>query len=78
MVVTAAVVTKIVRMSRRWKADLVAYGIRIQTSPRFMDFLHLKPDHSSVCPVYPGSSQHPILTSNFHNYETVHRNRSYE
>jgi hypothetical protein len=30
MAVTAVVVTKNVRMSRRWKAELVTYGIRIQ------------------------------------------------
>jgi hypothetical protein len=36
MDVTAAVVTKIVRMSRRWKSDLVSYGICIQTSPRII------------------------------------------
>jgi hypothetical protein len=29
----------------------VAYGIHIQTSPRFMDLLPLKPNHPSVCPV---------------------------
>jgi hypothetical protein len=51
MVVTAAVVTKNVHMSRRWKAELVAYGIHIQPSPRFMYLVPLKPDHSSVCPV---------------------------
>jgi hypothetical protein len=63
MVVTAAVVTKNVHMSRRWKAELVAYGIRIQPSPRFMYLLPLKPDHSSVCPVCPEGLQHPVLTS---------------
>jgi hypothetical protein len=72
MAITAAMVIKIVRMSRHWKAELVAYGTRIQTSPRFMDILPLKPDHSSVCPVCPGSFQHPVLTSKFRNYQTVH------
>jgi hypothetical protein len=78
MTITAAVVTKIVCMSRRWKDDLVVYEIRIQTSPRFMDILPLKPDHSSVCPVCLGSFQHPVLNSKFHNYQTVYRNRLYE
>jgi hypothetical protein len=45
MAVTAAVVTENVRMSRCWKAELVTYGIRIQTLPRFMYFLPLKPHH---------------------------------
>jgi hypothetical protein len=45
MAVTIAVVTENVHMSRRWKSELVAYGIRIQPSPRFMYFLPLKPDH---------------------------------
>jgi hypothetical protein len=60
MAVTAAVVIEIVRMSRSWKADLLAYGIQIQTSPKFMDLLPLQPDHPSVCPVCPGSFQHPV------------------
>jgi hypothetical protein len=70
MAVTATVVTEIVRMSRHWKADLVAYGIRIQTSPIFMDLLPLKPDHPLVCPVCSGSFQHPILTLKFRSYQT--------
>jgi hypothetical protein len=40
MTVTAAVVTKNVRMSRRWKVDSVAYGICKQPSP---SFAHLPP-----------------------------------
>jgi hypothetical protein len=76
MAVTTVVVTETVHMSKRWKADLVAYGIRIQTSPRFMDLLPLKPNHSSICLVCPGSYQHPVLTSKFHSYQTVHQNRS--
>jgi hypothetical protein len=67
MAVTPAMVTEIVRMSRCWKDDLVAYGIHIQTSLIFMDLLTLKPDHSSVCPVCPESFQHPILTLKFRN-----------
>jgi adenosine deaminase len=62
MAVTAAVVTKNVFMSRRWKAELVAHGILIQPSPRVMYFLPLKPDHSSVCPVCPESLQHLVVT----------------
>jgi hypothetical protein len=49
MAVTAAAVTKNVCMSRHWKFELVAYGIRIQPSPWFMYLLPLKPDHSSLC-----------------------------
>jgi hypothetical protein len=30
MAITAAVVTKNVHMSRRWKAELVAYGVHIK------------------------------------------------
>jgi hypothetical protein len=78
MAVTTVVVTENVHMSRRLKAELVDYGIRIQTSPRFMYLLPLKPDHSSVCPVYPESLQHPVLISKFRNYQIVHRNSSYE
>jgi hypothetical protein len=78
MAVAAVVVTKIVRMSRRWKADLVSYKIYIQTSSRFMYHVPLQPDHSSVCPNCPESFHHPDLTSKFRNYQTVHWNRSYE
>jgi hypothetical protein len=78
MAVTAAVVTKIVRMSRRWKAGLVAYGIGIQTSPRFMYLLPLTPDRSSVCLVCPESVQHPALRSKSRNYQTVHQKKPYE
>jgi hypothetical protein len=78
MAVTTAVVTEIVRMSRRWKSDLVAYRIRIQTSPRFLNLLPLKSDHLSVYLVCPGCFQHPILTSKFCNYQTMHWNGSYE
>jgi hypothetical protein len=76
MVVTADAVTKNVCMSRRWKAELVANGIRIQPSPRFMYLLPLKLDHSSLCPVCPESLQHTVLTSKFHSYQTVHQNLS--
>jgi hypothetical protein len=64
MAVTAAVVTEIVHMSRRWKDNLVAYGICMQTLVIFMDLMPLKPDHPLVCPVCPGSFQHPVLNSN--------------
>jgi hypothetical protein len=64
MVVTAVVFTEIVHISRHWKGDLVSYGISIQTSPRFMYLLPLKPDHSSVCLVYSASLQHPICIQN--------------
>jgi hypothetical protein len=33
MVVTIVVITENVCMSRRWKSELVAYGIHIQPSP---------------------------------------------
>jgi hypothetical protein len=75
MSVTAVVVTETVCMSKCWKDDLVAYGIDIQTSPRFMDLLPLKPDHSSV---YLGSFQHLVLNSKLCSYQTMHRNRLYE
>jgi hypothetical protein len=38
-------------MSRRLKAELVAYRICKQPLPSFMHLLALKPDRSSVCPV---------------------------
>jgi hypothetical protein len=78
MAIIVDVVTKIVRMSRFWKADLVAYGIHIQTSPRFMYLLPLTPDRSLVCPVYPESVQHPVLTSKPRNYKTVHPKKLYK
>jgi hypothetical protein len=59
MAVTAAVVTKNVRVSRRWKAELVAYGICKQPSPKFMYLLLLKPDCSPVCTVCPESFSAP-------------------
>jgi hypothetical protein len=40
MTVTAAVVTENVRMSRRWKAELVVYGICKQP---LLIFVHLLP-----------------------------------
>ncbi len=43
--VTAAVVTKNVRVSRRWKAESVDYWICKQPSPKFVHLLPLKPDH---------------------------------
>jgi hypothetical protein len=46
--VTAAVVTKNVRVSRRWKAESVAYGICKQLSSSFMRLLLLKSDRSPV------------------------------
>jgi hypothetical protein len=76
--VTAAVVTKNVTMIRRWKAELVTYGICLQPSPRFTYLLPLKPDHSSVCSVCPESVQHLVLTSKSRSFQTVHRNRPYE
>jgi hypothetical protein len=77
MAVIAIVVTEIVRMSGHSKADLVGYGICIQTSSRFMDLLPLNPEHPSACQVCPESFQDPILNSKFHSYQTVHQNRSY-
>jgi hypothetical protein len=76
--ITAVVVAKNVCMSRRWKAELLSYGICIQPSPRFMNILPVRPDHSSVCPVYPESVQHLVLTSKSHSFQTVHWNRPYE
>jgi hypothetical protein len=76
--VTAAVVTENVRVSRRWKAESVAYGIHKQLSSYFVHLQLLKPDLSPVCTVCPESFQHLILTSKSHNYQTVHQNRPYE
>jgi hypothetical protein len=53
--VTAAVVTKNVHMSRRWKYESEAYGICKQPSSRFTYLLPLKPDRSPVCLVCPES-----------------------
>jgi hypothetical protein len=77
-VVTAAVVTKNVSMTRRWKAESVAYRNCKQTSPCFAHLLPLKPDHSPVCLVCLESFQHLILIWKSHIYQTVHRNRPYE
>jgi hypothetical protein len=78
MAVTAAVVTENVHMSRRWKAEPVAYGNYKQTSPSSVHPLPLKPDCSPVYPVCPESLQHLILTSKSHIYQIVHQNRPYE
>jgi hypothetical protein len=77
-VVTSAVVTKNVYMSRHWKSESVAYGICKQPSPKFVHLLPLKPNRSPVCPVCPESFQHLILNSKSHSYQTVHQNRLYE
>jgi hypothetical protein len=55
MAVTIVAVTKNVCMSKCWKAELLAYGIRKQPSPRITHLMPVKPDHSSVCPVCPES-----------------------
>jgi hypothetical protein len=52
MVVTISVVTKNMHMSRRWKAEVVAYRICIQPSPRLTHLMPLKPDRLPVCLVY--------------------------
>jgi hypothetical protein len=78
MAVTASVVTENMHMSKRWKAELVFYGIYKQVLPSFAHLLPLKPDRSLVCAVCPESLQVPILTSKFRNYQTVHRNRPYD
>jgi hypothetical protein len=78
MAVTAAVVTKNVHMSRRWKDESVAYGICKQSFLKFMHLLPLKPDRLPVCPVCPECFQHLILNSKFYSYQTVPRNRPYE
>jgi hypothetical protein len=76
--VPATVVTENVRVSRRWKAESVTYGLCKQLLSSFVHLRPLKPDHSPVCTVYPESFQHLILTSKSHSYQTVHRNRPYE
>jgi hypothetical protein len=76
--VTTAVVTENVRVSSRWKAESVAYGICKQLSSSFAHLRPVKPDCSPVCTVCPESFQHLILTSKSHNYQTVHQNMPYE
>jgi hypothetical protein len=76
--VIMVVVTKNLRMSKHWKAELVPYGIHKQPSPRITHLTLLKPDHSSVCLICPDSIQHLVLTSKSHNYQIVHRNSLYE
>jgi hypothetical protein len=73
--VTAAVVTENVRVSRRWKAKSLAYGICKQLSSSFQHHRLLKPDRSPVCIVCPESFQHLVLTSKSHSYQIMHRNR---
>jgi hypothetical protein len=76
--VTTVVVTENVRVSRRWKAESVAYGICKQLSSSFVHLRPLKPNRSPVCTVCPESFQHLILSSKSHSYQTVHRKRPYE
>jgi hypothetical protein len=78
MAVTAAVVIKNVCVSRRWKAESVAYGIYKHPSPKFVHLMLVKPDRSLVYTVCPESFQHLILTAKSHSYQTVHQNRPYE
>jgi hypothetical protein len=78
IVVTAAVVTENVCVSRRWKAESVAYGSCKQLSSSFVHLRPLRPDRSPVCTVCPESFQHPVLTSKSYSYQTVHRKRPYE
>jgi hypothetical protein len=59
MAVTAAVVIRNVRVSRRWKAGSEAYGICKQPLQKFVHLLPLKPDRSSVCTVCPESFSAP-------------------
>jgi hypothetical protein len=65
-------------MSRHWKSELVAYGIRLHPLPRFTHLLSLKPDRSSFRPVCLESAEYLILTSKPHSYQTVHPIRPYE
>jgi hypothetical protein len=67
-----------VRMSRRWKAELVAHIILLQPSPRIAYLMLLKHDHSPVCPVCPESVQHITLTLKSRSYKTMHQNGTYE
>jgi hypothetical protein len=76
--VTAAVVTENVCVSRRWKAESVAYGIGKQLSSSFVHLRLLKLDRSPVCTVCPESFQHLVLNSKSHSYQTAHRNRPHE
>jgi hypothetical protein len=46
-------------VSRRWKAESVAYGICKQPSPKFMHLLPLKPDRSLVYTVCSKSFSTP-------------------
>jgi hypothetical protein len=78
MAMTIAVVTKNVHMSRRWKAELVAYGIRLQPLPRIMLIMPLKPNCSPVCLVCLESVQQLVLASKPQSYQTVHQNLPYE
>jgi hypothetical protein len=59
MAIATAEVTKKVRMSRNWKAELVAYRICKQPSPRVVHILPLKLDRSPVCPICPESFSAP-------------------
>jgi hypothetical protein len=72
--VTAVVVTKNMRVSRRWKSESVSYGICKQPFPKFVHLQPLKSDRSPVCTVCPESFQHLNLTSKSHSYQTVHPN----
>jgi hypothetical protein len=67
---TVVAVTQNVCMSRRWKAELVAYISRKLPLPSFT-LLSLKPDHSVVCPISLGSVQYLVLTSKSRSYQTV-------
>jgi hypothetical protein len=67
--VTAVVVTKNVHVSRRWKAELVAYRICKQPSLSFTHLLPLKPDRSPVDLVCLESFQHLLLISKSRTYE---------
>jgi hypothetical protein len=78
MVITSDVVTKNMHMSMRWKAESVAYEIRIQPSPRFTSPVPLKPDCSPVHSVCLESVQHLILSSKSYSFQTVHHNKPHE
>jgi hypothetical protein len=53
MAVTIAVVTENVGMSRRWKAEKVAYGIRIQPLPILSSLMPLNLINPLTYPFYP-------------------------
>jgi hypothetical protein len=72
MAVTSDVVTENVCVSRRWKAESVAYEICKHLLSSFMHLQPLKPDRSPLCTVCPESFQHLILISKSHSYQTVH------